>query len=235
MGYQYNDPFGYDPEADPDHGWVYVGYNTPERPPILNQDNFSSSETGAPVNDPHITARDQGLSMNMSNHHLVQHTPASYPSSSDGSIRAPDEPEKKPLLRGFLPVAPATGLGEIRHRRRASFDDREDQVNNSVSIWAKDLPPNERHSHAEREGPVQGGFLPLGTRIVAMTDSVRATRGKSSGSVSVILSSGSGGASSGSRSSNMDPTVQMGSWIGDSVCGGWPMYLDEEAIEEDGD
>jgi hypothetical protein len=236
MAYQYNDGLEYDPQDDPDHDWVHVGYienNSPDRPPTLNRDNFPSSEGGRPVNDPNTAPQVQALSMNMNNIYLAEDAPSSYPSSSDGSLRAPDGPERSDPPNKFIQVAPAPGLGEVQHRRRASFDEVEDQLTYSLRRWARTLPPTEPSFHASFEG-MQGGWLPLDTHIVGPTDSVRATRGKSSGSASVLLSSVYSGASSGWRSSNMDPLNEMGAWIVDSVNGGWPMEIDEEAIEDNG-
>ena len=238
MAYQHHDGLEYDPEADPDHDWVHVGCiqnNSPNRPPILNRENFSSSEAGTPVNDPNAAAEVRALGMNMNNVRLPNNAPSSYPSSNDGSVRAPDGPERKDPANNFLPVAPATGLGEMQHRRRASFDEVEDQLTYCLRRWQRDLPQTQRSFHASFED-IQGGFLPLATHIVGPIDSVRATRGKkSSGSASVLLGSCYSGASSGWRSSNSDPLNGVGEWIGDNFNGRWPEEIDEEDIEECGD
>jgi hypothetical protein len=237
MAYQYNENLEFDPQADSDHDWVDVGCIeniSPDRPPILNLDNYSSSEAGTPVNDPNTAAQAHALSMNMNKLHLAEHAPSSYPSSSDGSIRAPDGPEGRDPANKYLPLAPATGLGEMQHRRRASFDEVEDQLSYSLRKWAKTLPPHERSIHVSWEG-MQGGWLPLDTHIVGPTDySVRATRGKSSGSPSVLMSSSYSAASSGWRSSKSELVSGSGGWIGESALGGWPMEI-EEAVEYDGD
>jgi hypothetical protein len=235
MEYQYNDGLEFDPHADSDHDWVDLGNTkniSPDRPPVLNLDNFSSAEAGTPANDPHTDAH-YVLSMNM-NKLLAEHAPSSYPSSNDGSLRAPDGPERRDPANQFLPVAPATGLGEVQHRRRASFDVVEDQISHGIRKYLEALPPHERSFHASWEAP-QGSWLPLATYIVGPTDSVRATRGKSSGSASALPGSVYSGASSGWKSSSIDPVFGSGDWIVESALGEWPREIDEEDIEEDGD
>ena len=126
MAYQYDGGLEYDPQADSDHYWVDVGYIqniSPNRPPILNRENFSSSEAGTPVNDPNAAAEGRALSMNMNNVRLLNNALSSYPSSNDGSVRAPDGPERKDPANNFLLVAPATGLGEMQHHRRSLFNE----------------------------------------------------------------------------------------------------------------
>jgi hypothetical protein len=233
MGYQYNDNIEYDPQADSDHDWVHVGpleNNSPNGPPILNRDNFSSSEAGSPTNDPNVVA--QAYALNMNNPHLDEHAPSSYPSSYDGSVPAPDGPEARDPANRFLPVAPATGLGEVQHRRRASFDEMEGQISDSIRRYLKTLPSYEHSFHASWEG-VRGGWLPLDPRLVVPTDSVRATRGKSSGTTSALQSSVYSGGSSGRKSSNIDLLKEIGGWAEESAFGDWPMELDEQAIEGD--
>jgi len=233
MEYQYNDGLEFDAQADSDHEWVDLGNSkniSPDRPPVLNHDNFSSSEAGTPANDPYTDAQIYVLNMNMNKLLLTEYCPSSYPSSNDGSLRAPDGPERQDPANQFLAVAPATGLGEVQHRRSASFDY---QVSHGIRRFLETLPPHERSCHASWEAP-QGNWLPLAT-IVSPTDSVRATRGKSSGSGSALPGSVYSGASSGWRSSNNDPLSDMGGWIGDGLLGDWPMEIDEKALEEDDD
>jgi hypothetical protein len=229
--------YQYDTQPDSENGWVIVGYIqiSPNRPPVLNLDNFSSTEAGTPANDPNATAQALVLGMDVNNLPLVEHFPPSYPSSSDGSIRAPNGPERKDPPNRFLPVAPATGLGETQHRRRASWDQMEYEINYSVSMWARALPPAERSFPAEWEEPVQGGFLPLSTCIVAPPDSVKATRGKSSGSASVLPSSGNSGEGSAWPGSNTELVAGSGDWIGDSISGGWPYDIPQDEFEEEDD
>jgi hypothetical protein len=232
MAYQYN------PQTDSEHDWVFVDCFTnisPSRPPNFNHDNLSSSEAGTPANDPNAAAKVLILGMDMNNLPLVEHAPPSYPSSNDGSIRAPDGPEREDPPNRFLAVAPVIGLGEIQHRRRSSWDRMEDQINSSVSRWAMTLPPDERHFHAEWEEPVQRGFLPLATRIMTSAESVKATRGKSSGSASVLPSSGNSGESSVWPGSNTALVAGSGEWIRDSLSGGWPYDIPEDAFEEEDD
>lgn len=230
--------YQYEPQADSEHDWVLVGHImnfSPNRPPSLNTDNFSSSEAGRPANDPNAAAKVLVLGMDMNNLPLVEHAPPSYPSSNNGSIRAPDGPERKDPPNRFLAVAPVIGLGEIQHRRRSSWDRMEDQINSSVSMWAMTLPPDERHFYAEREEPVQLSFLPLATRIMTSAESVKATRGKSSGSASVLPSSGNSGESSVWPGSNTGLVAGSGEWIGDSISGGWPDEIPQDAFEEEDD
>jgi hypothetical protein len=218
--------------ADSENDWVYIKIS-PNRPPVLNPDNFSSSEAGTPANDPNAAAQVLALGMDMNNLPLIEHAPPSYPSSSNGSIRSPDGPERKDPPNRFLTVAPATGLGEIQHRLRASWDQMEYEINYSVSRWARAVLPAESSFPAEWEEPVQDGFLPLSTCIVA--PSVEATRGKSSGSASVLPSSGNSGESSVWPGSNTDLLAGSGGWIGDSISGGWPYDIPQDAFEEEDD
>jgi hypothetical protein len=226
MAYQYNDGLEYD---DSDHDWVDV--------PILNLDNVSSSEAGAPANDHNAAAQgiDLSMSMNMNNLQLAEHAPPSYPSSNDGSVRCPDGPERKSPANKWLPVAPATGLGEMQHRRRASFDEVEDQLFYSVSIWGEKIQPAPRRSFDPSWEDMRAGFLRQDPHLVAPTDSVRATKGKSSGSASVSQSSVYSSMSSGWKSSSIDPVHKAGSWIVESTLGSWDMEIEEEAVEEEGD
>jgi hypothetical protein len=229
MDYQYNNGIRYDPQADSDHYWVFGGCIkniSPDRPPILNYDNISS-EAGVPVNDPNEAAQVDALSMNI-NVHLIEHAPSSYPSINDGSVSSPNGPERKDL-NNFLPVAPATGLGEMQHRRRESFDDVEDQLSYSLRKWARTLPAHARSFDPSWEG-MQGGWLRQDTHIVGPTDSVRATRGKSCGSASVSPGSMYSSASPGWRSPNTYHLNEMGTWTIGSPLGGWPLEIEEEAI-----
>ncbi len=238
MAYQYEDPLGYDPDTVFDQGWVRVDCiknNSPNRPPVLNKDNVSSSEAGAQENDPSAAAQAHAQGRDIDNLHFdSEHPPSSYASSNSGSVQAPDGPEIRDPGNKFLPVAPDIGLGEEEHRRRASFDDEGDRLVRSIRKYLKTLPRHERSCHASWEGVgLQGGFLPLNTHIGGSSDSVQATRGKSSGSPSDGPGSGYSVASSGLRSSNMDPAAWSGAWIRDSVFGDWPLEIPEDAIEED--
>ena len=163
MEYQYNDGLEFDPQADSDHEWVDLGNSkniSPDRPPVLNHDNFFSSEADTPANDPYTDAQINVLNMNMNKLLLTEHCPSSYPSSNDGSLRAPDGPERQDPANQFLAVAPATGLGEVQHHRSASFDY---QVSHGIRKFLETLPPHERSFHASWEAP-QGSWLPLATK-----------------------------------------------------------------------
>jgi hypothetical protein len=235
MAYQYKNPLGYDPEADPDHDWFEVPNVFPDRFPILIPENSPAAETGTPVNDPNRANQAQTLNIDLSNPYMIQHAPPSYPSSSDGSssIPIPDEPEN---ASKYLEVVPAIGLGEMQHRRRASCDEMQDELNSSISRWYDEVPPTEHSLPAEDwKRLTQARYLPLGTRIGAPTIvSAQATRGNSSGSPSSIPSSGSGGTMSGSRSFKSYYITHTGEWIEDSMQS-LLSYSDELAIEDDDD
>lgn len=237
MEYQYNDGLEFDPQADLDHDWVHVGCTknlSPNRPPNLNLDNCPSSQAGTPVNDPNPAAQVSALSMPMDNLHLDERPPFSYPSSSKSSVPTLDGPETRDPADQFLPIAPATGLNEMQHRRRASYDDVQHQLSYSLRKWAKDSAPAEPPFRASWEG-MQGHWLQLDPHIVGPSDSVRATRGKSSGSASALHSSAYSGASSGWRNPSIDLVSGSGHWVEESALSGWPMYIDEEAFEEEDD
>jgi len=232
MAYQYNDGLDYDAQADSDPDWVDL---SPDRPPILNLVNVPSSQAGTPINDPSADAQAHALSMDMKNLNLAGHAPSSYPSSIDGSVRCPDGPEKESPANNFLPVAPATGLGEKQHRRRASFDEVEDQLSYSVSIWGEKIRPAPRRSLDPSWERMQAGFLRQDPHIVGPTDSARATKGKSSGTASAWQSSVYSSTSSGWKNSSIDPVHEAGGWIVEGTLGSWAGEIEEEAVEEEGD
>lgn len=238
MAYKQNQGFEFDRDADYEHDlWVcFRCFKTvsPDRPPVLNLDNCSCSEVGTSVNDPNSAAKSHALSMAMDNLRLGVPTPPST-TSDEGSVRNPDGPEAKDPGNRYLQVAPAIGLGEVQHRRRASFDEVEDQLEISVRKYLKTLPQRERSFSLPWEGLNGGSWLKQNTHLVGPTDSVRATRGNGSGSGSGSggMSSGYSAGSSGLASFTFDPTIGSGGWIGDSMYGILPMEIDDEAIHGD--
>jgi hypothetical protein len=197
------------------------------RPPVLNLDNCSCQEAGKRANDPNSAADPAGF-VNSGN---GQDLP-SYPTSSDGSVETPNGPETRDPNNHFLPVAPEIGLGELRHRRRASSDETEEQRDCSIRRWRDTLPLQQRDLHRAVIDNTSGGWLRQNIYMMGSRDSVIASRG-GSGTPSILLSSGSSGSSSGLPSSGIDPVLGAGDWADISMSGGWPDYLDEEAIYHD--
>jgi hypothetical protein len=125
MDYEYDSGLGYNPEALYDHVWVYI---IPDRPPILNLDNFSSLWTCCDNCEEFGDSKSATQSHvgNAAKHYLSRFPASSSESSRYSSVRSSSDPERSLSFNEYLLTAPAIGLGEIQRRRRASFDNIED-------------------------------------------------------------------------------------------------------------
>jgi hypothetical protein len=219
-----------EPEQELEHDWLCARCGkkvSAERPPELNTDNCSCSDLGTPVNDPHLTQARTHLMIDSQG-------PPSYPNSNDGSVQGQEgletmDPNKRSR---FIPVGPATGLGEAQHRRRASFDDIEEQLASTVTLWLRTRPHQKRSYRGLPWQHTDGEFLVQTTHIVGPTDdSIRATRGHGSGNLSgsQSLSSRHSDVSSGSRSRNLNTLNAMGAWIEEE----WEIDVDATIYEDD--
>lgn len=198
-----------------------------QRPPVLNLDNCSCQEAGKRANDPNSAAAPASF-VNGGN---SQDLP-SYPTSSDGSVETPNGPEARDPNNHFLPVAPAIGLGEDQHRRRASSDETEEQRDSLIRRWRETLPLQQRDLHKAIVDNTSRGWLRQNTYLMGQRDSVMATWG-GSGTPSDSRSSGSCASSSGWTSSGINPVLGAGDWVTINVSGGWPVRIDEEVILDD--
>ncbi len=168
MAHQYDDPLGYDPDSNFDHGWVHVGFIksfSADRPSVWNLGSSSKfwnccdcalSDTGTPLDDFESATEAYIQNMTMHNLYLAKLAPSLYTCSRNASVRGPDGPETNNTTKDFLLLAPATGLTETKHHRRASIDDIEDQPSSSVHKYLETAAPHERFSYSSCEGMGKG-------------------------------------------------------------------------------
>lgn len=196
------------------------------RPPVLNLDNCSCQEAGRRANASDLAASPAAF-VNGDCPNLP-----SYPTSTDGSVETPNGPEARDPNNRFLPVAPAVGLGEVQHRRRASSDATDEQRDSSIRRWRETLPLQQRGIHRATIDNSNGGWLKQNIYIMGRRDSVMATHG-GSGTPSVLISSGSSGSSSGRLSSGIDLVHEAGGWVDINVSEGRPDHIDDYALCDD--
>jgi len=210
-----------------EHDWLCARCFTTisaERPPVLNRDNFCSQEASRRASDSDSAPVQVGFLNNG-----IAQDPLSYPTSTDGSVENPNGPVAKDPGNRFLPVVPAIGLGEPQHRLRASSDEDDERRALYICQWRNDLPLQDRTFHGSTIDAGDSGWLRQNTHIVGHMDSVRATRG-GSGSSRTVLSSRSSGTSSGWSSFGINPIHEAGAWMK-----GWPEQPEDDAMYDDDD
>jgi len=135
----------------------------------------------------------------------------------------------------YLPIAPATGLGEVPHRRRASFDQLDSSVPYSMRQYL--TRPLERPGNGPWKAEEQRGeWLRQNAYMMGPgggTPTMAATREENSVG-SVMISSGMTGSSSTTGSGAFDMCLWAGGWAdgSGSSSGGWST---ECVLDEDDD
>jgi hypothetical protein len=156
-------------------------------------------------------------------------------SPSSAFDHAPTVPEISFSGNHFLPVAPATGLGEVQHRRRGAYDEVEDRLSYSLRRYLTTLSPQEQeHIGLLAEGPNHNAnsFLRQDTYLLGPSPTGRGSCGRNSRSHS--LQSGSRkSVASGWMSYGLDPVIGSGGWFNGDSTSAWPMIADEDGIDDE--
>jgi hypothetical protein len=184
------------------------------------------------VNLENCTCADAKFSVRQSGHvDKIQdpfiNSPVSNAPSRDESVRTPPygvDPGDR-----FLPIAPAIGLGELQHRRRAEFDAVEEELSYSLRRWISSPSALDQEYHIQ-SWQNDGTWFRLDPFL--LPPSSRATGG------SLARHSRSHSRQSGSLKSNasgwmstrLDPLISTGGWMIDEDQPGWLC----EIIDEDG-
>jgi len=235
-------------------GWVQVRNISPNRPPTFNPDNCSCSEAGTTLNDPHLCNTLVNGINGLCIHQEISHdiTRESFPyhqaptvSTDDGSVRAPEGPERRDPNMAWVTLAPESGLGEEEHRRRVSFYEIETQLDYPLRRWMATLTPEEMPYHdagQELDGTLLGSggrpWVRCDTHFMGPTgggghfNSDGATKGSTNRTMQSSGHTGSTG-SSGYHGADINPTEGVGHWMEASVIELPGMLMIDESVVDD--